>query len=102
MREQHRLRVFENKLLRRIFGPEGDEVTGEWRGLLNGELNGLYSSLSVMQVIKSSTMRSAAHVTRMEDRRGTYRVVMGRPEGKCHLEDLDMNDSVMLKWMFMQ
>jgi len=82
LREEHRLRVFENSVLRRIFGPKRDEVTWEWRKLHNAELNDLYSSPNVIQVIKSRRMRWAEHVARMGDRRGVYRVLMGKPEGK--------------------
>jgi hypothetical protein len=70
IREEHRLRVFENRLLRRIFGPKRDEVTGEWRKLHNEELRDLYSSQSIIRIIKSRRMRWAGHVARM-GRRGT-------------------------------
>ena len=72
--------MFENKVLRRIFGPRRDEVTGEWRRLHN-ELNDLYSSPNV-RVIKSRRMRWAGHVERMGGERGVYRVLVGKPEGK--------------------
>ena len=65
MREERRLRVFENRVLRRIFGPKSDEVTVEWRKLHAEELNDLYCSLSIMRVIKSRRMRRAGHVARM-------------------------------------
>jgi len=65
LREERRLRVFENTLLRREFGPKRDEVTGEWRKLHNGELNDLYRSPSIVRVIKSRGMRWAGHVARM-------------------------------------
>ena len=64
-KEEHRLRVFENRVLRRIFVPKRDEVTGEWRKLHNGELNDLYSSPSIVREIKSRRMRWAGHVARM-------------------------------------
>jgi hypothetical protein len=70
LREEHRLRVFENRVLRRIFGPKRDELTGEWRKLHNEELHVLYSSSSVIRIIKSRRMRLAGHVARM-GRRGT-------------------------------
>jgi hypothetical protein len=65
LREECRLRVFENKVLRRIFGPKRDEVTGEWRRLHNKELYGLYSSPNIIGVIKSRRLRWAGHVARM-------------------------------------
>jgi len=71
------LRVFENRVLRRIFGPKRDEVTGEWRKLHNEKLNVLYSSPNIVQVIKSRRMRWAEHVVRMGERRGVYRVLVG-------------------------
>ena len=82
MREERKLRVFENMVLRRIFGPRRDEVTGEWRRLRNEELNDLYISPNIMRVIKSRRMRWAGHVTRMGEERGVYRVLVGKSEGK--------------------
>ena len=79
LREERRLRVFENRMLRRIFGPQTDEVTGEWR---NEELNDLYSSPSIFRVIKSRRMRLAGHVARMGERRDVYSILVGKPEGK--------------------
>ena len=73
---------FENMVLRRIFGPRKDEVTGEWRRLHNEELNDLYSSPNIVQVIKSRRMRWAGHVARMGEERGVYRVLVGKPEAK--------------------
>jgi hypothetical protein len=81
LREEHRLRVFENMVLRRIFGPKREEVTGEWRKLHNEELNNLYSSPKIVRVIKSRRMRWAGHVARMGGR-GVYRVLVGKPEGR--------------------
>ena len=81
-REERRLRVFENRVLRRIFGPKRDERTGEWRKLHNEELNGLYSSPSMVRVIKLRRMRWAGHVARMREMRGIYRDLVGKPEGK--------------------
>jgi len=85
LKEESRLRVFENRVLRRIFGPKRDEVTGEWRKLQNEELNDLYSSYNTVRVIKSRRMRWAGHVTRMEYRRGVYRVLVGKPVEKRQL-----------------
>ena len=70
LREERKLRVFENRVLRRIFGPRRDEVTGEWRRLHNEELNDLYSSPNIVRVIKSRRMRWAGHVARMGEERG--------------------------------
>jgi hypothetical protein len=79
-REEHGLRVFENKVLRRISGPKVDEVRGEWRRLHNEELNDLYFSPNIMQVIKSRRMRWPGYVARMGERRGAYWILVGRPE----------------------
>jgi hypothetical protein len=86
LREENRLRVFENRILRRIFGTNRDEVTGEWRKLHNEELHILYSSPNIIRQIKSRTMRWVEHVARMEEERNVYRVLMGKPEGKRPLE----------------
>jgi hypothetical protein len=80
LREEQRLRVFENRVLR-IFGPKRDEVTGGWRKLRNEELHNLYSSPSIIRVIRSRRMRWAAYVARM-GKRNAYRILMGNPEGK--------------------
>ena len=82
LREERRLRVFESRVLKRIFGPKRDEVTGDWRKLHNEELNDLYSSPNIVRVIKSRRMRFAGHVARMEEGRAVYRVLVGKPEGK--------------------
>jgi hypothetical protein len=74
--------VFENMVLRRIFGPRWDEVTGDWRKLHNEELNDLYSSPNIVRVIKSRRMRWAGHVARMGEERGVYSVLMVKLEGK--------------------
>jgi len=81
-REERRLRVFQNRVLRRIFGPKWDEVTGEWKKLQFEELNDLHSSSSIIWVIKLRKMRWAGHVARMGKRRGVYSVLVGKPEGK--------------------
>jgi len=80
LREEHRLRVFENKVLR-IFEPKREEE-GSWRKLRNDELHSLYSSPNIVRVIKSRRLRWAGHVARMGVGRGVYRVLIGRPEGK--------------------
>jgi hypothetical protein len=82
LREEHRLRVFENRVLRRIFGPRRDEVTGGLRKLHNEELHGLYSSPSIIRVIKARRLRWAGHVVRMGEVRGAYNILIGRPEGR--------------------
>jgi hypothetical protein len=81
LREEHRLRVFENRVLRRIFGPKR-EVNGSWRKLHNDELYNPYSSPNIVRVIKSRRLRWAGHVTCMAEGRGVYRVLVGKTEGK--------------------
>jgi hypothetical protein len=85
LREERRFRVFENRVLRKVFGPKRDEVTGEWRKLHNEELNDLYSSPNIARVVKSRRMRWAGHVARMGEDRGVQRVLVGKPEGKRSL-----------------
>jgi hypothetical protein len=82
LREKHRLRVFENRVLRRIFGPKRDEVTGEWREMHSGEPHNLYSSPDIIRQIKSRRMRWAGHVAPMGEGRNVFRVLMGKPEGR--------------------
>jgi hypothetical protein len=79
LREKCRLRVFENRAWKRIFGPKRAEVTKEWRKLHNEELNDLYSSLNIVRVIKSRRMRLAGHVAHMGEKRGVYRVSVRTP-----------------------
>jgi hypothetical protein len=81
LREEHRLRVFENRVLRKIFGPKREE-DGSWIKLHNDELQNLHSSPNIVRVIKPRRMRWAGHVARMREGRGVYRVLVGRPEGK--------------------
>ena len=78
LREERRLRVFESRVLRKIFGSKRDEVTGEWRKLPNEELNDLYCSPIIVRVIKSRRMRWAGHVACVGERRGVYRVLVGK------------------------
>ena len=80
LREEPRLRMSENMVLRRIFGPKRNEVKWEWRKLHNEELNDLNSSPNIVRVIKSRKMRWAGHVARMEERRAVYRVLVRKPE----------------------
>ena len=81
-REQRKLRVFEKRVLRRIFGPKRDKVTGEWKKLCNEELNDLYFSPNIIWVIRFRRMRWVGHMGRMGERRVVYRVLVGKPEGK--------------------
>jgi hypothetical protein len=96
LREEHRLRIFENRVLRKIFGPKREE-DGSWRKLRNDELHSLYSSPNIVWVIKSRRMRWAGHMARMGEGRGVYRVLVGRPEGKNHWEDLGIGGKILLR-----
>jgi hypothetical protein len=90
--------VFENRVLRRICGAKRDEATGEWRKLHSAELRDLYSSPSIIRLIKSRRMRWAGHVARMGEKRNSYRLLVGKPEGKI----LDRWDGVLwtgLVWL---
>jgi hypothetical protein len=89
LREEHTLRVFENRVLRRIFGPKRDEVMGQWKKLNNKELHDLYSSPSIIRIIKSRRMRWAGNVARMGEKRSAYRLLMGK-------EDQDMGGWIIL------
>jgi hypothetical protein len=82
LREERRLRLFENTVLRRVFGPKRDEVTGEWRKLHNEEFNDMYSLPNIGRVVKSRRMRWAGNVARMEEGRVVHRVLVGKPEGR--------------------
>jgi hypothetical protein len=82
LREEHSLRVFENRVLRGIFGPKRDEVTGDWRKSHNVELHNLYSAPDIIRQVKSTRMRWAGHVARMGEERKMYKVLVGKPEGK--------------------
>jgi hypothetical protein len=96
LREECRLRVLENRVLK-IFGPKMDEVTREWRRLRNEELYALFSSSNIIQAIKSRSLRWAGHVARMWECRGAYRILVGKPEGRNHLEDPGVDGRIMLK-----
>jgi hypothetical protein len=82
LKEECRLRVFENRVLRRVFGPKRDKVTGEWRKTHKEELNDLYSLPNIVRVIKSRRMRWEEHVARIGEDRGVHRVLVGKPQGK--------------------
>jgi len=96
LREERKLRVFENTVLRRIFGPRRDEVTGEWKRLHNEVLNDLYSSPNIVRVIKSRRMRWAGHVARMVEERGLYRVLVGKPKGRRTRGDIGLDGWIIL------
>jgi len=82
LRDERRMQVFENRVLRRVFGPKRDEVTGEWSKLHNEELRDLYSLPNIVRVVKSRRMRWVGHLARMGEERGVHRVLVGKPEGK--------------------
>jgi hypothetical protein len=82
LRNEHSLRVFENRVLRRIFGPNSDEATGQRRKFHSGELHNSYLSPDIIRQIKSRRMRWAGHVARMGEGRNVHRVLVGKPEGK--------------------
>ena len=100
LREERRLRVFENRVLRRVFGPKRDEVSGEWRKLHNEELSDLYSLPNIVRVVKSRRMRWAGHLGRMGQGRGVHRVLVGRPEGKRPLGRPRSRWGIILRWIF--
>jgi hypothetical protein len=93
LREKHRLSVFKNRVLRRIFGSKMDEVTGDWRRLL-------YPSPNIIRVIKSRRMRWVGYVACMGDRRGAYRALEGRPDGKGPLRRPGIDGRIILKLIF--
>jgi hypothetical protein len=93
------LRVFENRVLRWIFGPERDGVIGNWRRLHNEELNDLYSSPNIIRVIKSKRMGWVGHVAHMGEGRGVYRILVGRPEGRRRL-GRPRRRWMILNWIF--
>jgi hypothetical protein len=97
LREEQRVRVFENRVLRRIFGPKRDEATGEWRRLHNEELNDLYSSPNIIRVIKSRRMGWAGHVARMGEKRGAYRILVGDLREGDQLGDSGVDGRIILK-----
>jgi hypothetical protein len=98
LREEHRLRVFENRVLRGVFGPKRDEVTGEWRKLQNGELHNFNSSPDIIRQIKSRRMRWAGHVARMERGKTCTRFWWESPKEKGHLKDQGVDGRMGSKW----
>ena len=99
LREERKLRVFENMLLRSIFGPRRDEVTGEWRRLHNEELSDLYSSPNIVRVIKSRRMRWAGHVARTGEERGCIGSWWGNRRERDHWGDLGVDGWIILGWI---
>ena len=98
--KEHRLRVFENRVLRRIFGPKIDEVTGEWRKLHNGKFNDLYCSPNIVRVTKSRRMRWAGHVARMGEGKGVYRVLWENLRLRDHFGDRGVDGRLILRLIF--
>jgi hypothetical protein len=99
VRKEHRLEVFENRVLSRIFRPKRCEVTGEWSKLHNEELHILYSSPDIIRQIKSRRTRWEGHVIRMGEERKLYRVLVRKTEGKNHLEDQGVDGRMGSEWI---
>jgi len=99
LREERTLRMFENRVLRRILGPRRDEKTGKWRKPHNEELHDLCSSANIIRVMKSRRMRCKGHVTHMRDRKGAYRPMVGNLWEKDLLEDPRLDGRITLKWI---
>jgi hypothetical protein len=99
LREEHRLRMFENRVLRRIFLRKRDKVIGDWRKLHNEELHNLYSSQNIIRQIKSRKIRWAGHVARMGEVRNVYRVLVGCQKERDHLEDQGVNGRMVSEWI---
>jgi hypothetical protein len=101
LREERRLRVFDNRVLRRVFGPKRYEVTEEWRKLRNEELSDLYFLPNIVRVVKSRRMRWAGHVARIGEGRGVYRVLGGgNLRERDHWGDPGVDGSIILRWIF--
>jgi hypothetical protein len=99
LREEHRLRLYENRVLRRIFGPKRDQVKGKSRKLHNKELHDLYSLPSIIRIIKLSRMRWVGHVEQMGEKRNAYRLLVGKPEGKKRLGSPNVGGWIILGWI---
>jgi hypothetical protein len=99
LREEHRLRAFENRVMRRIFGPKRDEVTGEWRKLHNKELHNLYSSPDIIKQVKSRRLWWAGHVARMGEERKCTRFWWETPKERDHLEDQGVYGRMGSEWI---
>jgi hypothetical protein len=93
------MRVVVNRVLRRVFGAERDEVTGEWRNLHNEELNNLYCSPNILRMMKLRKIGLAGHLARIGERRGVYRVLVGKPDRKYHLGDPGLDGRIILRWI---
>jgi hypothetical protein len=100
LRKVRRLRIFENRVLRRVFGPKSDEVTGEWRKLHNEELNDLYSLPNIVRVVKSRRMRWTGHVARMGEERGCTGCWWENLRGRGHWGDPDVDGRIILRLIF--
>jgi hypothetical protein len=94
------LRAFENRVLRRTFGPKRDEITREWRKLHNEELNELYCSPNIFRLIKSRRIRWAGHVAHLGDSRRVHRMLVGNLSQRDHLGDLGVAGRIILRWIF--
>jgi hypothetical protein len=99
LREERRLRVFENRVLRKVFGPKRDEVTVEWRKLHNEELNNLYSSPSIVRVVKLRRMRWAGHVAHMGKKEGCTGCWWGNLRERGYWGDPDVDGRIILRWI---
>ena len=100
LKKERRLRVFENRVLRRVFGHKRDEVTGEWRKLHNEELSDLYSLPNIVRVVKSRRMRWAVHVGSMGQGRGVTGFCWANLRERDHWGDPDSDGRIILKWIF--
>jgi hypothetical protein len=91
--------VFEKRVLGRTFGPRRNEEISGWRKLHNEELHNVYCLPSIITIIKSRRMRWAGNVAQIGEKRNAYRILVGKPEGKNHYEDLDVGGSIILRWI---